>query len=649
MTELNQDDSLDLLAALKEQLLSHELDALLLPHDDEYLSGEVTADCERIATLTHFTGSAGFVCVSVGREEALPLEVVNRKDRGAMLELAHEQAVFVDGRYKVQVKEQVNEDVFDCFNLAEVTPSDYLRTLLPKKSRVGLDLRCVSYRYFQELKKELELASIEIVPLEQNLFDLVWEERPAPVCSPVEIFPDEFNGCPSLQKRKNLAQTLRDKALDATIISSPETVCWLLNIRGRDRQYLPIINSRLVAYANEALEWYINFDHLNDEIQANLEDHIGHVDIFPESGFDDVLDRLASSQCSIYVDPKTTNAHILNTLYEKGAQVETGLGLCELPKACKNATELAGEHKAHLKDGVALCRFFAWLENIAQPEIIEIDDNGPEAGLAAYQERVAELDEAVLADKVEELRKEQGEYLQPSFATISALGPNAAMCHYNHAEVATPRKFSADPLYLIDTGAHFNEGTTDITRTVLVGPNVTEQMQLMYTLVLKSHIALASTIFPRGTSGMQLDAIARRPLWEHGCDYEHGTGHGVGHVLAVHEGPQNISVRSSTVALDVGMVTSIEPGYYEADAYGIRLENLYKVCPCTQPGCQNMLCFEPLTLVPFDVRLIIREMLTPAERTWLNDYHQNVHSIIENAADLSEEELAFLKEATAPI
>ena len=235
MTELNQDDSLDLLAALKEQLLSHELDALLLPHDDEYLSGEVTADCERIATLTHFTGSAGFVCVSVGRAEALPLEVANRKDR-AMLELAHEQAVFVDGRYKVQVKEQVNEDVFDCFNLAEVTPSDYLRTLLPKKSRVGLDLRCVSYRYFQELKKELELAGIEIVPLEQNLFDLVWEERPAPVCSLVEIFPDEFNGCPSLQKRKNLAQTLRDKALDATIISSPETVCWLLNILGRDRQ-----------------------------------------------------------------------------------------------------------------------------------------------------------------------------------------------------------------------------------------------------------------------------------------------------------------------------------------------------------------------------------------------------------------------------
>ena len=291
----------------------------------------------------------------------------------------------------------------------------------------------------------------------------------------------------------------------------------------------------------------------------------------------------------------------------------------------------------------------AWLENIAQPEIIEIDDNGPEAGLAAYQERVAALDEAVLADKVEELRKEQGEYLQPSFATISALGPNAAMCHYNHAEVATPRKFGADSLYLIDTGAHFNEGTTDITRTVLVGPNVTEQMQLMYTLVLKSHIALASTIFPRGTSGMQLDAIARRPLWEHGCDYEHGTGHGVGHVLAVHEGPQNISVRSSTVALDVGMVTSIEPGYYEDGEYGIRLENLYKVCPCTQPGCQNMLCFEPLTLVPFDVRLIIREMLTVAERTWLNDYHQNVHSIIENAADLSEAEQAYLKEATAPI
>ncbi len=642
MTETIEDDSLDLLEALKEKLKEQELDAILIPHDDEYLSSELMPDCERIATLTKFTGSAGYVCVCVGREDALPVEASSLKDEHEMLRIEHEQAVFVDGRYKVQVKEQVNEDVFDCFNFAEFKPSDYLCKVLPKKSKVGLDLNCVSYQYYQNLKVELILSGIEIVPLEENLFDLVWEDRPKPRCSSVEIYPDEYNGCPSMQKRKNLAKALRDRSLDATIISSPETVCWLLNIRGRDRDFLPIINCRLVAYANEALEWYVNLEHLNDELQASLEDHVGHIDIFPESGFDDVLERLSSSNCSVYLDSKNTNAHIFHKLYSHGAKVVKGLGLCELPKAIKNATELAGEHKAHLKDGVALCRFFAWLDDITKASSI--------TDVEAYQRRVEDLDEAALADKAEYFRRIEGDYIEPSFATISALGPNAAMCHYNHAEVATPRKLGLDPLYLIDAGAQFLEGTTDITRTVLVGPQVTEQMKTMYTLVLKAHIALASTIFPRGTSGVQLDAIARRPLWEYGVDYEHGTGHGVGHLLAVHEGPHNISTKSSTVPLEVGMVTSIEPGYYEADEFGIRLENLYEVCQCTQQGCQHMLCFEPLTLVPFDARLIIREMLTPAERSWLNDYHQNVRSIIKNAATtMSDMEVGYLMAATEPI
>lgn len=642
MTETIKDDAFDLLEALKAQLKAHELDAILIPHNDEYLSSELTPDCERIATLTNFTGSAGFVCVCINREDALPLEVANRKDESDLRKIEHEQAVFVDGRYKVQVKEQVNEDVYDCFNFAEITPAAYLCAILPKKSRVGVDLKCISYQYYQDLKQALSIAGIEIVPLEENLLDLVWEDRPKAVCSLVEIFPDEYNGCPSMQKRQALAQTLRDRSLDATIISSPETVCWLLNIRGRDRDFLPIINCRLVAYANEALEWYVNLEHLSDEVQASLEDHVGHIDIFPEVGFDDVLQRLSSSNCTVYVDPRNTNAHIFDVLYSHGAKVVKGLGLCELPKARKNATELAGEHKAHLKDGVAMCRFQAWLDDLTKASNI--------TDLEGYQRRVEDIDEAVLAEKAEYFRRIEGDFIEPSFATISALGPNAAMCHYNHAEVATARKMGTDPLYLIDSGAQFLEGTTDITRTILVGPNLTEEMQLMYTLVLKAHIALASTIFPPGTCGMQLDAIARRPLWEYGCDYEHGTGHGVGHVLAVHEGPHNISTKSSNIPLEVGMVTSIEPGYYEADKYGIRLENLYEVCPCSQQGCQHMLCFEPLTLVPFDTRLILRELLTPAERSWLNDYHQNVLSVIKNAAStLSDMEVSYLTTATAAI
>lgn len=642
MTETIQDESLDLLTALKEKISEYELDALLIPHDDEYLSGDLTPDCERIATLTNFTGSAGFVCVTVSQKEEFPIQVSSQKDEHQLLTIDHPQAVFVDGRYTVQVKEQVDDDVYNTFNFSEVSPCDYLIELLPKKAKVGVDLRCVSYQYYQRLQKELELSGIELVALEENLFDQVWKDRPSPVCAPIEIYPDEFNGCPSLQKRQNLAKALRDRGLDATIISRPETVCWFLNIRGRDREFLPVLNCRLVAYANEAVEWYLNLEHLTDEIQANLEDHVGHIDIFPEAGFDDVLERLSHSNCKVHVDSQSTNAHIFQVLESKGAQVVEGLGLCELAKACKNPNELAGEHKAHLKDGVAMCRFLAWLDDITKADNL--------TDLEAYQRRTEDLDEAVLAEKAEYFRKIEGDYIEPSFATISALGPNAAMCHYNHAEVALPRKFGKDPLYLIDSGSQYLEGTTDITRTILVGPNLTDEMMLKYTLVLKAHIALASTIFPRGTCGMQLDAIARRPLWEHGLDYEHGTGHGVGHLLAVHEGPQNISTKSSTVPLEVGMVTSIEPGYYEADEYGIRLENLYEVCQCREPGCQHMLCFEPLTLVPFDTRLIIREMLSPSERSWLNDYHQNVLSIIKNTATtMSDLEVSFLTEATAAI
>lgn len=643
MTENTQNDSFDLLEAVKSQLQAQELDALILPHDDEYLSSELTPDSERIATLTNFTGSAGFVCVCRERPNTLPCEVTNHRETQELCHIEHEQAVFVDGRYKVQVREQVDTDLYDCFNFTEVTPADYLGAILPKKSRIGLDLRCVSHKYYKSLKHDLEIMGIEIVPLEENLFDAVWEDRPKPVYSAIELFPDEYNGCPSMQKRNNLAKELRDRGLDATIISSPATICWLLNIRGRDRKYLPVINCRLVAYANEALEWYVNLEHLtDDDIASKLEDHIGHVDIFPEVGFDEVLERLGAANCSVYVDPNTSNAHILEQLYKHGAKVVTGLGLCELPKAIKNNTELAGEHKAHLKDGVAMCRFLAWLDDATKASNI--------TDIAAYQRRVAGLDEAVLAEKSENFRRIEGDYLEGSFATISALGPNAAMCHYNHAEVASPRKLGEDPLYLIDSGAQFIEGTTDITRTVLVGPNVTQQMQQMYTLVLKAHIALASTIFPYGTCGMQLDAIARRPLWQYGCDYEHGTGHGVGHVLAVHEGPHNISTKSSKIPFEVGMVTSIEPGFYEADEFGIRLENLYEVCQCTQQNCQHMLCFEPLTLVPFDTRLILRELLTPAERSWLNDYHQNVMSIIKKqASTLSDMEDNYLTTATAPI
>lgn len=400
----------------------------------------------------------------------------------------------------------------------------------------------------------------------------------------------------------------------------------------------------MVAYSNEALEWYIHPNHIDENIIEDMPNHIGHVDIFPEDRFDDVLERLCSSSSSVFVDPNEVSAHVLNRLYEGGANVVEGLGLCQTPKACKNHVEVAGEYKAHIKDGIAMCRFLSWLD----VDVLKLNEQAENEDI--FVRRVENITEATLAERAEYYRKVEAAYMGPSFATISALGPNAAMCHYNHEEVAEPRKLGEDSIYLIDSGAHFKDGTTDITRTVLVGPHITDEIKRMYTLVLKAHISLATLVFPRGTSGLQIDAIARRPLWDYGLDFAHGTGHGVGHVLSVHEGPQAISTKRSTVPLEPGMIISNEPGYYKEGEYGIRLENLLVVMHCTQPGMTHMLCFSPLTLVPFDNRLIVKDLLSQNEIEWLNNYHQNVNNVITNAATtLSDTEIGWLSRATAAI
>ncbi len=630
------------LLALEKAMLSQNLDAALIFHDDEYLSFELTDDCQRLRYLSGFTGSAGCIAVASHVNEDFSSHKSKIITANAKYPLKKAACVFTDGRYLVQVHEQIDEDCFDAFDISQIKPQMWFGEILEKHSRIGIDLRCISYKTYQELKNDLDALDLEIVPLKQNLVDMIWENRPEKEYSKVMIFPDEFNGCPSPQKRKNLATELRNRDLDATIICDPESICWLLNIRGNDRKYLPIVNCKMVAYSNSTLEWYIDDRHLDEEMAADLEAHFGHIDIFPESSFEDVLERLCTSSCAVYVDPDTVNAHVLEILYSGGAKVTCGLGLCQLPKACKNQLEIAGEYKAHIKDGIAMCRFLAWLDDLTKVEKISDTET--------FKRAVEDTDEAILADRAESFRKVEQGYIEPSFATISALGPNAAMCHYNHAEVSTPRCLGEDPLYLIDSGAHYFDGTTDITRTVLVGPGLSDEMKNMFTLVLKGHIALSTLIFPKGTSGQQLDAIARRPLWDYGLDYAHGTGHGVGHLLSVHEGPQQISLRRSNVPLQAGMIISDEPGFYKENAYGIRLENLLVVQNCSQPGLSHMLCFSPLTLVPFDKRIINTELLSDKEIDWLNDYHQNVKNVIKNAATtLTDTEISWLETATAKI
>ncbi len=649
MSEQNKIAYAQRISHLKEIFAQYDLDALIVTHDDEYLSYELNEDKERLEYLTGFSGSAGYAVIAKKfnpevESKGLELSINNGDGTDVAVKSA---AVFVDGRYTVQVKEQVDTDVFQCFDVSKISPSNWICTVLPKNSNVGVDTNCISYKEYKEIEKDLHTLNLNLVPTPCNLVDKIWEDRPEEVVSTIKIFNDEYNGCPSTQKRLQLAQALRDLDIDATIITDPESICWLLNIRGNDRKYLPIINSRVVAYSNDALEWYINPDHFIDsetgeDLHEKLHEHIGHIDIFPETSFEDVLVRLYSSNCKVYVDPSFTNAHVMLSLYNGGAKVIEGLDLCQEPKSKKNHIEVAGEYKAHIKDGIAMCRFLCWLDNLTNLENMENDEN--------FIRRVEDTDEAELAQRVEKFRKVEAGYIEPSFATISALGPNAAMCHYNHETVAEPRKLGHDCVYLLDSGAHYQDGTTDITRTVLVGPHLTYDIRKMYTLVLKAHISLATLVFPRGTCGMQIDAIARRPLWDYGLDFAHGTGHGVGHVLSVHEGPQRISTKGSTIPLEPGMVISNEPGFYKEGEFGIRLENLMVVMQCNHPGMKHMLCFSPLTLVPFDTRFIIKELMSQKEIEWLNNYHQNVNNVITNAAtSLGDDEISWLSKATAAI
>ena len=478
MEEHNQKNFAPILSNLKKEMAKQEIDAILISHDDEFLSFELQDDSQYLAYVTGFTGSAGFACISA-HDLTRKVKVKNVKTNEDLL-LSCPNAVFIDGRYKIQVTEQTDPELFDTFNFSEVSPADWLCAVLESGQSVGVDLNRISYDYYLKLKEQLNFFGIELKELKYNLIDAVWEDRPEHFYSKVEIYPDEFNGCPSLQKRQALSEELNRRDIDATVIPDPESVCWLLNIRGRDRKGLPVINSRAVAYANGALEWYVNLKHLDDEIQATLEDHFGHVDIFSIDSFNDVLERLCTSQAKVYIDPKNANAHILNSLKEGGATVIEGLGLCQIPKACKNPVEIAGERRAHIKDGIAMCRFLAWLDEQTSPE--------SSTDLEAYQRRVADIDEKIMSDKAESYRKIEGDFIEPSFDTISALGPNAAMCHYNHLTAKHPRSLGNDGMYLIDSGAHYIEGTTDITRTVMVGPNVSQEEKRMYTLVLKCHI-----------------------------------------------------------------------------------------------------------------------------------------------------------------
>ncbi|MFV7769165.1 aminopeptidase P family protein [Shewanella marisflavi] len=568
------------LHAVRTEMLNHSLDAFIVPRADEYLGEYVPARNERLLWLSGFTGSAGMAIV-----------------------LKESAAIFIDGRYTVQVKQQVDATLFEYQSLHDTPQIPWLIAQLSEGDRIGYDPRLHTLSWQQQALAQCQRAGIALVPVTQNPIDLHWQERPAASSTAITLFSEQSAGLSSLEKRRQIGQEVAGSGADVALISALDSFCWLLNIRGSDVPRLPVVLGTALLYKNGDMTLFTDLAKLPEGIV----EHVGAgVEFRAETELAAALEQLADVK--LLADPDSANAWMQLTAQEAGARLIAGQDPVALPKAQKNPAELAGLTACHVRDGVAVSRFLAWLDSEVAAKRL--------------------YDEGTLADKLESFRLEDPLYREPSFDTISAAGANAAMCHYNHNN-GTPAMMTMDSIYLVDSGAQYLDGTTDVTRTIAIG-EVTDEQRKMVTLVLKGHIALDQARFPKGTTGQQLDGFARQYLWQHGFDYDHGTGHGVGHFLSVHEGPQRIAKNSNAVPLLPGMVVSNEPGYYRADAFGIRIENLITVQTCQAlAGAEREIYeFHALTLIPIDTRLIDKLLLTDAETQWLNAYHQRVRETL---------------------
>ncbi|MCG9745475.1 aminopeptidase P family protein [Shewanella sp. Isolate8] len=587
------------LHAVRSDMLSQTLDAFIVPRADEYLGEYVPERNERLHWLTGFTGSAGMAIV-----------------------LKQRAAIFVDGRYTVQVKQQVDNSLFDYQSLHDTPQIPWLIAELGEGTRIGYDPRLHTLSWQQQAEAQCQRAGIELVAVQENPIDRHWQERPAASSAPISLFSEQSAGVSSAVKREEIGKAVAAAGADVALISALDSFCWLLNIRGNDVPRLPVVLGTALLHKNGEMTLFTDLTKLPEGIQAHVGDGVSFK---AESELEGVLSQLDGVK--LLADPDSANAWMQLTAQQAGARLIAGQDPVALPKAQKNPAELAGLSACHVRDGVAVSRFLAWLD----------------AEVAANRL----YDEGTLADKLESFRLEDPQYREPSFDTISATGANAAMCHYNHNN-GTPAMMTMDSIYLVDSGAQYLDGTTDVTRTIAIG-EVTDEQRKMVTLVLKGHIALDQAKFPKGTTGQQLDGFARQYLWQHGFDYDHGTGHGVGHFLSVHEGPQRIAKNSNGVALLPGMVVSNEPGYYRADAFGIRIENLVAVQACEAlAGAEREIYeFHAITLIPIDTRLVDKQLLTDAEVNWLNAYHQRVRETLSPL--MQGAELDWLLKATEAI
>jgi Xaa-Pro aminopeptidase len=583
--------SRDRLTKLRSELSRQDLDGFIVPRADEHLGEYVPAGAERLAWLTGFTGSAGIAVV-----------------------LADKAAAFTDGRYVLQLAAQTDPDLWERRHVTEEPPSKWLAANAPAGAKIGYD----PWLFAEEGLARYTEAGLTMQPVAQNPIDAVWTDRPPPPLAPAEPHQLGYAGRSAEEKRDQIAALLRDAKQDAAVISDPASIAWLLNIRGGDVPFTPFALGFAIIHADAGTELFMNPVKLPEATRAWLGNTVS---VAGREALAPALTRLRGK--TVRVDSAGSPVWFAQTLRAAEATVVAGPDPCLLPKARKNDVEQQGARNAHARDAVAVCRFLHFLAEAGQ--------RGGETEMSA-------------AEKLLDLRQQVEGFRGESFPAISGAGEHGAIIHYRVTE-ETNRPIRSNEVYLIDSGAQFPDGTTDITRTVWTGPGEPPAaLREQVTRVMKGHIAIATLVFPHGVGGAHLDAFARRALWQGGLDYDHGTGHGVGSYLSVHEGPARIS-KLGTTPLKRGMILSNEPGYYKTDAFGIRVENLELVVSTEVAGAEKPLnAFETLTLTPIDRRLIDLNMLDSEELNWLNDYHARVRHAVRPHVD--EATKVWLDEAT---
>jgi len=592
----------DRLKALREQLKAEKLDGFVVPLTDEHMSEYVGSYAQRLAWLTGFEGSAGSAVV-----------------------LPEQAAIFVDGRYTLQVRQQVSADQWSYQSVPETSTTQWLEEHAPEGARIGYDPWLHTRDWVKKAKEALATRGAELVPVDRNPIDEIWKDRPEASKAHLVVQSDQHAGKSAAEKRTEIGDWLARHHADAAVLSALDSIAWAFNIRGQDVTHTPVALAYALVNQDGTADLFVASEKIGPEVRQ----HLGNgVRLHERAAFESALSEYKDK--TVVVDPERAVAAIFEALEKAGAKILPLRDPTILPKAIKNDAEIAGQKAAQERDGAAITKFLHW-----------IDEEAPKG----------EVDELKASDHLESLRRENPELHDLSFDSISGAGPNGAIVHYRSSE-KTNRKLEQGTLYLIDSGGQYVDGTTDITRTIPIG-QPTDEMRDRFTRVLKGHIAIATAVFPKGTRGSQLDSFARRPLWEAGLDYAHGTGHGVGSFLSVHEGPQRISPVGSSQSggdepLQAGMILSNEPGYYKTGEYGIRIENLVLVVPREIEGAEKeMLGFETLTFAPIDRRLVDAEMLDPEELIWFNCYHAHVLARI--GPTLSGAELEWLREACAPI